>query len=321
MASHGSKKVVYAALFGNAVIAATKFAAAGFTGSSAMFSEAIHSVVDTGNQLLLLFGMKRATRPADTLHPFGYGMELYFWTFVVAILIFAVGAGFSVYEGVRKVLEPHTVTDVAINYLVLGIAMVFEAFAWIVAFREFRKAKGTESYLAAIRASKDPTVFTVLFEDTAAMLGLIVAFVGIVLSDWLAMPVLDGVASIVIGAILAIIAALLAYESKGLLIGEAASPVVVAGVREILDNDRRIKQLNELLTMHLGPADVLLNVSVDFADALSSNEVEQAISAFEQRIKSRYPEITRVFIEAQSWRSHRRGAGYGRAPQPDDRPC
>ena len=307
MAAHASKKVVYAALFGNTVIAVTKFAAAGLTGSSAMFSEAIHSVVDTGNQLLLLFGMKRATRPADVLHPFGYGMELYFWTFVVAILIFAVGAGFSVYGGVNKVLEPHAVTNVTINYLVLGIAMVFEAFAWVVAFREFQKSRGSESFLTAIRASKDPIVFTVLFEDSAAMLGLIVAFVGIVLSDQLDLPVLDGIASIVIGVILAVIAALLAYESKGLLIGEAASPVVVAGVRELLDGDRRIKRLNELLTMHLGPADVLLNVSVDFADALSSSEVEQAISTFESQIKSRYPEITRVFIEAQSWRGHRRG--------------
>ena len=309
MAAHASKKVVYAALFGNTVIAVTKFAAAGLTGSSAMFSEAIHSVVDTGNQLLLLFGMKRATRPADVLHPFGYGMELYFWTFVVAILIFAVGAGFSVYGGVNKVLEPHAVTDVTINYLVLGIAMVFEAFAWVVAFREFQKSRGRESFLTAIRASKDPIVFTVLFEDSAAMLGLIVAFVGILLSDQLGLPVLDGVASIVIGVILAVIAALLAYESKGLLIGEAASPVVVAGVREILDGDQRITRLNELLTMHLGPADVLLNVSVDFADELSSNDVEHAISAFESQIKSRYPEITRVFIEAQSWRGHRRGAG------------
>ena len=313
MAAHASKKVVYAALFGNTVIAVTKFAAAGLTGSSAMFSEAIHSVVDTGNQLLLLFGMKRATRPADVLHPFGYGMELYFWTFVVAIMIFAVGAGLSVYEGVNKVLDPHIVTDVTINYVVLGIAMVFEAFAWMVAFREFQKSKGRESFLTAIRASKDPTVFTVLFEDSAAMLGLIVAFVGILLSDQLGLPMLDGVASIVIGVILAVIATLLAYESKGLLIGEAASPAVVAGVREILDGDQRIKRLNELLTMHLGPTDVLLNVSVDFADELSSSAVEQAISTFESEIKRRFPEITRVFIEAQSWRGHRRDAA-----APDD---
>ena len=299
MAAHGSKKVIYAALAGNGLIAATKFAAAAFTGSSAMFSEAIHSLVDTGNQLLLLLGMRRARRPADAQHPFGYGMEVYFWTFVVAIMVFAVGAGFSLYEGVLKVLDPHPLSDIYVNYAVLAVAGAFEAAAWTIAYREFRKVQGPRSLFQAVRRSKDPTVFTVLFEDSAAMAGLLAAFVGIAFGDALGIPELDGVASILIGLILATTAALLAFESKGLLIGEAASREGVEGVRRILDDDRRVLRLNELLTMHMGPEDVLLNVSIDFAEDLSANDVEDAITQFERRIKDGFPQITRVFIEAQ----------------------
>ena len=305
MASHASKKVIYAALAGNGLIAVTKFIAASITGSSAMLSEAIHSVVDTGNQGLLLYGIKRAGRPADPQHPFGYSMELYFWTFVVAILIFAVGAGISAYEGIMKLMDPHPVTSPHINYIVLGLAMVFEAGAWWIAFREFRRVKGHLGYLAAVRTSKDPTVFTVLFEDSAAMLGLIAAFLGIALGQALDIPELDGVASIVIGVILALTAALLAYESKGLLIGEGASPQVVAGVREIVRNKEGIERVNELLTMHLGPQDVLLTLSLDFDDRISAGDVEAAITELEDLIKSAFPQISRIFIEAQSWKAHR----------------
>lgn len=305
MASHASKKVIYAAMAGNGSIAVTKFIAASITGSSAMFSEAIHSVVDTGNQILLLYGMKRAKRPADQRHPFGYSMELYFWTFVVAILIFAVGAGISAYEGVIKLLDPHPVTSPHVNYLVLGLAMVFEAGAWWIAFREFRRSKGPLGFFAAVRSSKDPTVFTVLFEDSAAMLGLIVAFLGIALGQLLDLPMLDGVASILIGVILALTAALLAYESKGLLIGEGAKPEVVSAVRGILREKAGIERVNELLTMHLGPEDVLLTLSLDFEDQLSAGQVEEAITELEDEIKQAYPEISRVFIEAQSWKEHR----------------
>ena len=305
MASHASKKVIYAALAGNGAIAVTKFFAASITGSSAMLSEAIHSVVDTGNQGLLLYGIRRAKRPADPQHPFGYSMELYFWTFVVAILIFAVGAGISAYEGIIKLMNPHPVTSPHINYIVLGLAMVFEAGAWWIAFREFRRSKGSLGYLAAVRRSKDPTVFTVLFEDSAAMLGLIAAFLGIALGQALDMPELDGVASIVIGVILALTAALLAYESKGLLIGEGADPQVVAGVREIVQTKQGIERVNELLTMHLGPQDVLLTLSLDFEDRLSAGDVEAAITELEDLIKLAFPQISRVFIEAQSWKAHR----------------
>lgn len=299
MAAGGSRKVVIAALLGNSLIAVTKFAAAAYTGSSAMLSEGIHSVVDTGNQGLLLYGMKRAARPADRLHPFGYGIELYFWAFVVAILIFGVGAGVSIYEGIAKMRAPHPMTSPYINYIVLAFAMVFEAVAWSIALREFRKVKGDLGYFQAVRLSKDPTLFTVLFEDTAAMLGLIVAFVGILLSQVLELPILDGVASLVIGAILAGTAAFLAYECKGLLTGEAASPATVAEIERIVAGQPGILRVNQLLTMHFGPHDVLLNVSLDFADRLSSAEVESTVSTLERHIKDRFPDITRVFIEAQ----------------------
>ena len=270
-----------------------------------MLSEAIHSVVDTGNQILMLYGLKKAAQPADEEHPFGYGMELYFWTFVVAILIFGLGAGISVYEGIDRIRYPHPITDPHINYIVLAMAMVFEGWAWSVAFKEFRRVKGDLPYWAAVRASKDPTVFTVLFEDTAAMLGLIVALLGIYLSSSLDLPVLDGVASIGIGIILAVIATFLAYECKGLLIGERASRQVLLGLNEIIDRRPGILRINELLTMHLSPQDILLNLSIDFKDQLSSQEVEREVSQMEREIKEKYPEIKRVFIEAQSWRGHK----------------
>ena len=302
----GSKKVVFVALAGNAAIAVTKFAAAAVTGSSSMLSEAIHSVVDTGNQGLLLYGIRRAGRPADEDHPFGYGMELYFWTFVVAILIFAGGAGVSVYEGVAKLADPRPIVDAHINYIVLGVALVLEVGAWSVAFKEFARSKGDMGTLEAVRRSKDPTVFTVLFEDSAAVAGLIVAAIGIGLSDALGEPKWDGVGSIVIGGVLAVTAALLAYECKGLLIGEGAGRAVVRGLRRIAAEQDGVARINEALTMHLGPSDVLLNLSLDFDDRLSATEVERTISALERAIKAAYPEITRVFIEAQSRADHRR---------------
>jgi len=307
MAAGGSKTVVIAALIGNGLISVTKFAAAAFTGSSAMFSEAVHSLVDTGNQVLMLYGMKRAAHPADATHPFGYGRELYFWAFVVAIMIFATGAGVSIYEGVHKLSAPEPITDVYINYIVLSVAIVFEAGAWYMAFREFRRRKGTMGYFKALRHSKAPGLFTVLMEDTAAMLGLVVALAGVYLAEALGIPELDGVASIVIGVILAFIAAFLAYETKALLIGESASAEVVAGVRRILGQERGILRVNEILTMHMGPQDVLLNLSVDFHAGLDSDQVEAAITALEQKIKKDFPEIVRVFIEAQSVQAHRRG--------------
>ena len=301
---HGSRRVIYAALVGNGLIAITKFVASAITGSSAMFSEAIHSVVDTGNQVLMLYGLKRSDRPADARHPFGYSMELYFWTFVVAILIFALGAGLSIYEGVSKLSSPHAIEKPFVNYIVLGVAIIFEGAAWIVAFKEFRKTMGSLGYIKAVQRSKDPTVFTVLFEDSAAMLGLFAALIGIGMAQITGNPIYDAIASIVIGVILACTAAVLSYESKGLLIGEAARPAVIGNIRKLVNKREGIISINELLTMHFGPHDILLNLSIDFVDGISASEVEALISDMEVEIKSAHPEITRVFIEAQSWRGH-----------------
>ena len=311
MDAHSSKTVIYAALGGNLLIAATKFAASVYTGSSAMLSEAIHSLVDSGNQGLLLHGLSRAKKPADDMHPFGYGMELYFWTFVVAILVFAVGSGVALYEGIDRIRYPHAAENVSVNYLVLGGAIVIEAVPFTIALKAFLLQKGSRGVFATIRRSKDPTVFTVLFEDSAAMLGLVVAMIGIALADYLQMPILDGVASIVIALILAGTAILLAFESKGLLIGEGVHPETRAAIRTILRTDERIAVTNEILTMHLGPRDVLVNLSVDFRDELSSADVEAAISELEEKIKADFPEVRRVFIEAQNWTAHRRMANNG----------
>ncbi len=304
MSVHQSKKVIYAALAGNSLIAVCKFIAAGFTGSSAMLSEGIHSVVDSGNQVLLLYGIRKAGREPDEKHPFGYGMELYFWTFVVAILIFAIGSGLSLYEGIKHFLHPEPMSSPGWNYGVLLLSMVFEGVAWSIAYREFNKMRGDTPIFQAIRQSKDPTVFTVLFEDTAAMIGLFIALVGVAGSHVYGLHQLDGLASIGIGIVLAVVAVLLAIESKGLLIGEGADPKVVAEIRRVVTKDRRISRVNEVLTMHLGPNEILLTVSLDFIDALNAIEVETAISEFEKEIKTRFPEIRRIFIEAQNWSAH-----------------
>ena len=306
MSSPSSVKAILAALVGNSLIAVTKFIAASYTGSSAMFSEAVHSVVDSGNQLLLLYGVKRSKRPADSKHPFGYGKELYFWSLVVAILIFSLGSGISFYEGFHKLHSPEPVSNPMINFIVLGFAVIFESWTCWVAATEFKKSKGDRGWVEAIRRSKDPALFTVLFEDTAALLGLLVALIALTLSEHLNLPVLDSVASLIISFILAVTAGLLAFECKGLLTGEGASEEVVTGIKQIINESQGIKHVNEVLTLHLGPEDILLNVSLDFEDDLSSGEVEEAISNLESRIKQMFPEIRRVFIEAQGWGAHRR---------------
>jgi len=301
----GSKKVIYAALAGNAAMAVTKFIASAMTGSSAMLAEAVHSVVDTGNQLLLLWGIKQANRPADEEFPLGHGKEVYFWSFVVAILIFAVGAGVSLYEGIKHLAHPSPVENAGVNYIVLAIAMVFEGGAWWFAWRAFRASKGDRSYVEAVRRCKDPTMFVVLFEDSAALLGLVVAFLGVGLGHITGNPYFDGAASVIIGLILAAVACWLAWETKGLLIGEAADPETQRRIREIVSVHPGIKGVNELITMHMGPQSILVNVSIDFADGLSSNEVETAVADFNRRIKQAVPDVRRVFIEAESRTAHR----------------
>ena len=300
MAAASSKKVIYAALIGNALIAITKFIAFFITKSSAMLSEGVHSVVDTGNQVLLLYGLHRAKRPADEQFPFGHGKEIYFWGFVVAITIFTIGAGVSIYKGVHHILHPVPIINPTLNYIVLACAFVFEGAAWYFAFTEFTKAKGRWGYFQAVQRGKDPTMFVVLFEDSAAMLGITAAFVGILLSQITGNYVYDGIASVVIGLILAGTAAWLAYEIKGLLIGESARPEMVKAIREIAKSYPKIKHVNEVLTLHMGPEFVLLNLSVDFADSLSAGDVEETISRLDRHIKQVYPKIKRVFVEAEA---------------------
>jgi cation diffusion facilitator family transporter len=297
-----SKKVIYAALAGNALIAVTKFAAAAITGSSAMFSEGIHSMVDTGNQVLLLHGMRRARRPPCSRFPFGHGKEVYFWSFAVAILIFAVGSGVSLYEGIIHTLHPKPIGNPLVNYIVLGLALIFEGMAWFFALNEFNKAKGKWGYIEAVQRGKDPTMFVVLFEDSAAMLGIIVAFVGVLLVDKAGILIFDGIASIIIGLILGGTAIWLAYETKGLLIGESANEKVENGIRDIILKFDSINNINEVLTMHMGPDFILVNISIDFRDEISAGDLENIIAEIDMQIKKNFPSVKRVFVEAESRR-------------------
>ena len=290
---------VYAALAGNLAIAVTKFGAAVFTGSSAMLSEGIHSVVDTGNQALLLYGMYRAGLPADARHPFGYGKELYFWSFVVAILIFGLGAGFSIYEGMHGILQPTPVQNAMVSYVVLGFSLVFEGGAGFLALRQFLREKGDMGFFEAVRRGKDPALFTVLFEDSAAILGLIIAMVGIFLGQQLQLPWMDGAAAVAIGLLLAGVALFLAYECKALLIGEAAEPHVVEGCRALLNGDRRVVRVADVRTMHLGPREILLAADLDFADGLISQEVEIATAELETKLRENFPEVRRIYLETR----------------------
>lgn len=297
--AHGTKIVIYAALGGNALIAVTKFIAASLTGSAAMMAEGIHSVVDTGNQVLLLHGLRRAKQPADAMHPLGHGKEIYFWSFVVAILIFALGSGISIYEGVHRVMHPSHVSSPMINYIVLAAAAIFEGGAWWMAYREFRKHQGGRTLTAAVAASKDPITFVVLFEDSAALLGLLVAAVGLTLSQVLNQPAFDGIASIGIGVILAGTAVWLAVRTKSLLIGEAADPALIEDVRRRAAQLPSVVAVNEVLTLHMGPNDVLLNLSLDFQDNLHAGDIEVAIEQLTHQVLAAHPDIKRVFIEAE----------------------
>jgi cation diffusion facilitator family transporter len=305
MAKDSSHKVVYVAIASNFGIAVTKFAAALYTGSTAMLGEAVHSLVDTGNEALILVGLKRSTRPADERHPFGHSRELYFWSFVVALMLFIGGAVVATYEGIEKILHPSSIGTPWVNYIVLGVSAMFEGYSWHTAWVEFQETRGDAGIFETVHASKDPTVFIVLFEDSAALLGLATAFAGILASELLDMPVFDGVSSVLIGLILGTTAILLAYETKSLLIGEAAHPALVRGVREIIQGEHDVDRVNDILSTHFGPDDVLLNVSLDFGDPVPASRVEAAVSRIEAAVKDRYPEVSRIFIEVQSWQPHR----------------
>jgi len=294
------KKVVYAALAGNLAIAVTKFVAAAITGSSAMLSEGVHSVVDTGNQALLLYGMRRAKVPADERFPFGRGKEIYFWSFVVALLVFALGAGVSFYQGVHHVLYPVDVEQPVVNYVVLTFAALFETGTWLVAYRAFRAKAGSRGNVEAVRRGKDPTDFAVLLEDSAALAGIAVAFVGVLLGQLTGDPRFDGGASMIIGLILAATAIWLARETKGLLIGESANREVVTEIKRLVGSYREIERVNEVLTMHVGPEYILANISVDIACDVPRSRAHAIMDELDARIKKADARVKRVFIESQN---------------------
>ena len=308
--SESNKIVVYAALFGNLAIALVKFVAAYITNSSAMLSEAIHSVVDTLNEVLLLYGMKKSLQPANSRHPFGYGRELYFWAFIVALLVFALGAIVSIYQGILHIYHPEAMSNPMINYIVLGIAILCEGTSWFVALKAFRKVKGKQGYFEAFRRSKDPTTFTVLFEDTAALIGLFIALIGIYLSHALNMPMLDGLASVLIGVVLAISAILLARETKGLLMGETADPQLRHNVLNVAELDPAVHSANGVLTEQMGAHQVIASLSLEFKDNLTSDEIEACVNRIEAQIKQLHPEIVALFVKPQSkvvWQERMKG--------------
>ena len=302
-----SQFVVWAAIVGNAGIAVSKFAAAAFTGSSAMLSEGIHSSVDTANDALLLLGIRRSKRPADDTHPFGHGKELYFWTLLVAVFIFGVGGGMGVYEGVTHLIDPEPIGDPTWGYVVLGVAAVLEGATWGIALRNFLKHKPPgRGVVRAIRRSKDPTVFTVLFEDTAALIGIALAAAGLFFGHLWDNPYLDGAASVGIGLVLAAVAAWLAWESKGLLVGERADAAEVRRIRDVAESDPDVASARPPLTMHLGPEQVLVALDVEFRDGLSADGVEAAVRRMESAIKRAVPAASHIYVEARSLRPGRR---------------
>lgn len=291
--------VLYGALAANLGIGVAKFVAAGITGSSSMLTEGVHSCVDSGNQILLLYGQHRAKRQPDAIHPFGYGRELYFWAFVVAILIFAVGAGVSVYEGYLHILEPEPLRDPLVNYIVLAIAFAMEGASWFIAMREFAKAKGDSGWWRAIRQSKDPAGFIVLFEDSAALAGLVIAGIGVWASHAFADPRIDGVASILIGLILGLVAMLLAREAKGLLIGERANPHVVETVRSIVAAHPAVSAVNHVRTIHTAPDAIFVAVSADFVDTVTMGDGETIIEEMEDQLREAVPTLSSIYIRPE----------------------
>jgi cation diffusion facilitator family transporter len=296
VAEHTSKTAIVAALIGNLLISITKGIAAGLSGSSAMLSEAVHSLVDTGNEVLLLYGLKRAAKPPDKVHPYGYGRELYFWSFVVALLIFAVGAGVSAYEGVVHIRHPEPIADVWINFVVLGLAAIFEGVSWWFGWKAFSRVRRSRPIWDAFVASKDPTTFMVLFEDSAALVGIVIAAIATYFSWSLKLPWIDGAGSILIGAVLAIVAVLLARESKELLIGERASPELSAAVRQTASEDPCVHQVIDITTSQMGPDQVIATIAVEIDEDLRVPEVEQLIHRIEDAIRARFPQLFRIFI-------------------------
>jgi cation diffusion facilitator family transporter len=290
-----NNQVLIIALAANVGIAVAKFVAAAITGSSAMLTEGVHSLVDSTNQLLLMYGQKRAAKPADALHPGGYGRELYFWSFVVALLVFALGAGVSVYEGIIHVFEPEPAVSPLIAYGVLVIAFLLEGGSTVAAFREFNAARRGKSWWQALVSTKDAATVIVLLENGAAMAGILIAAIGLGLSQMTGDPRFDGIASILIGLLLGVVAIFLAREAKGLLIGEAADPELIAAVRRIATRDG-ITGVGEIMTLHNAPTQIVVAVNVDFDNRISAGEVERIVEAIERDLQAEFPSINRVYV-------------------------
>ncbi len=287
-------------MLGNVAIAATKFVAATFTGSSAMLSEAIHSIVDTGNGGLILYGIRRSRRPPHEEHPFGHGRELYFWTLIVGVLVFALGGGMSAYEGFIHLAQPVPLEDSTWNYVVLGFAAVFEGTSWYFGWKAFGAARGKKGVFEAIHTSKDPTSFSVLLEDSAALVGLALAFLGIFLGGLFNLPRLDGLASVLIGLLLCAVAVVMIYESKGLLVGEGLDSEGLQSLRTLIEADPDVAHVGRLHTIYVGPCDVTAAIELHFRDTISAREVRRAVRRLKANIRARCPEIRRIFFDAES---------------------
>lgn len=296
-----SKIAIYTALGANLCIATVKFIAASLTGSSAMISEGIHSTVDSGNSLLLLLGIKRSKKPADAGHPFGHGKEIYFWALIVAILVFSLGGGMSLYEGISHLQHPTELRDPFWNYIVLGASMVFEGASLIYTIRQFNKSRGKLGFWKELSMSKDPGLFAVIYEESAAIAGLIIAFAGVFLGHYFNNPVYDAIASMLIGAVLIWVAITMVKESKGLLVGESASSATVKGIYEIVNNEEKVKTLYYPLTMHLAPNEILLALDVEFSKDISVDELFTTVTHLEDRIKKAFPSVKKIYIEAKNF--------------------
>ncbi|MEK6396991.1 MAG: cation diffusion facilitator family transporter [Terriglobus sp.] len=297
-----SRKSIYAAIAANLGIAIAKGVGFAFTGSSAMLSEAIHSLVDSGNGALLLVGLNRSARPADELHPFGYGKELYFWSLIVAVLVFVLGGGVSIWEGVEHVVHPLPAEKPIWNYAILGVALLFEGWSLVIALKEFRHSHPNQPMWQAIRSSKDPSGFTVIFEDSAATAGLVAAFIGVWLSSTFGWLRADGIASIVIGLLLMTVATLLIRECRALLVGEGADRETLRVIRETVSSDPDVEAAGRPLTMYFGPHHALLNMDVRFRATLQGAGIDQAIDRIETAIKLRCPDIQQIYLETDSLR-------------------
>ncbi|MEP7253806.1 MAG: cation diffusion facilitator family transporter, partial [Ginsengibacter sp.] len=274
--------------------------AASVTGSSAMLSEGIHSTVDSSNELLLLWGIHKSKKPADEMHPFGYGQELYFYTLIVSVLIFGLGGGMSVYEGIMHITHPVVTADPTWNYIVLGCSAVFEGISLVLPWRKFTKANGSSHFWHKLRASKDPAFFVIIFENSAALAGLFIAFCGVFCSHYFHLPVLDGVASILIGLVLAFVAIILIIESRNLLIGESATKEKIKAIYDIVDADPDVTKLNRPLTMQMGPDELLLALDVKFKSELTSGDLTKAVQRLEENIRKELPDVKKIFIEASN---------------------